>query len=381
MDKTDKLPLEHNVTPAYQVDDSGTIYSEGGCFKEGENVGMPFMERSSAMENMTWEDSFTTMSSNGCCNEGDRSDLYLGKIFESKKEVLRKLKMIVVSAKFQFKTKKSNPSLVFVKCIVEECTWRVRVVKLANSSRFVVKNYCGEHNCGIKSAAKYHKQASYDVVAEMMRKFFDSSGQGPIPKELLENLESKTGSLGNHKREGYSLLPGYRRIFSYEDSDFCRWDGKYGGVLISACAQDGNQHIFPLAFAVFDSENDNSWTYFFKKLAECIPDSDNLCVISDRHQSIKTDVANVYTLAHHGFYMFHFSMNLKSRSSDCDIIYNFLQAAKAYTLDEFSLYFDAIVESNVNAGVIWSTSHVFQVDKLPCEQAIAVLKLTPGQDI
>nr|XP_009596832.1 uncharacterized protein LOC104092855 [Nicotiana tomentosiformis] len=166
------------------------------------------------------------------------------------------------------------------------------------------------------------------------------------PARSQVRLHQKLGVSAMHPR------PNDLRASSEWHPGASRWDiltGKYGSVLISACAQDGNQHIFSLAFVVVDSENDNSWTYFFKKLAECIPDSDDLCIISDRHQSIKTVVANVYTLAHHGFCMFHISMNLKSRYGDCDIIYNFQQAAKAYKLDEFSLYFDAIMESNVKA--------------------------------
>ncbi|XP_059306228.1 uncharacterized protein LOC132057618 [Lycium ferocissimum] len=126
--------------------------------------------------------------------------------------------------------------------------------------------------------------------------------------------------------------------------------GRYGGVLISSCAQDGNHHIFPIAFAIVDSENDNSWMYFFMKLAECIPDGDDLSILSDRHISIKNVVADVYKLAYHGFCMYHITMNLRSKYGDCDILYNFQEASKAYTLDEFSVYFDAIMKSNVEAG-------------------------------
>ncbi|XP_060175403.1 uncharacterized protein LOC132606086 [Lycium barbarum] len=43
-------------------------------------------------------------------------------------------------------------------------------------------------------------------------------------------------------------------------------------------------------------------------------------------------------------------MNLRSKYGDCNILYNFQEAAKAYTSDEFSVYFDAIMESNVEAG-------------------------------
>ena len=38
---------------------------------------------------------------------------------------------------------------------------------------------------------------------------------------------------------------------------------KFGGILLTASSQDGNNQIFPLAFAIVDSENDVSWTWLF----------------------------------------------------------------------------------------------------------------------
>ncbi|TYK01612.1 uncharacterized protein E5676_scaffold451G002110 [Cucumis melo var. makuwa] len=35
---------------------------------------------------------------------------------------------------------------------------------------------------------------------------------------------------------------------------------KFGGILLTTSSQDGNNQIFPLAFAIVDSENDASWT-------------------------------------------------------------------------------------------------------------------------
>uniref|UniRef100_A0A9I9EID0 MULE transposase domain-containing protein n=1 Tax=Cucumis melo TaxID=3656 RepID=A0A9I9EID0_CUCME len=41
---------------------------------------------------------------------------------------------------------------------------------------------------------------------------------------------------------------------------------KFGGILLTALSQDGNNQIFPLSFAIVDSENDVSWTWFFEKI-------------------------------------------------------------------------------------------------------------------
>lgn len=50
--------------------------------------------------------------------------------------------------------------------------------------------------------------------------------------------------------------------------DGCHLKGKYGGVLLSAIATDANFGIFPLAFAIVESENADSWTWFLTLLSE-----------------------------------------------------------------------------------------------------------------
>ena len=52
----------------------------------------------------------------------------------------------------------------------------------------------------------------------------------------------------------------YRPIISVDET-FLKC--KFGGILLIASSQDGNNQIFPLAFAIVDSENDVSWTWFF----------------------------------------------------------------------------------------------------------------------
>ena len=67
------------------------------------------------------------------------------------------------------------------------------------------------------------------------------------------------------------------------DGTFLR--SKYGGVLLSAMAQDVENHIFPVAFCVVDKECDASYEYFFQNMRSFVNDADELCIISDRHPS------------------------------------------------------------------------------------------------
>ncbi|CAA7044070.1 unnamed protein product [Microthlaspi erraticum] len=58
-------------------------------------------------------------------------------------------------------------------------------------------------------------------------------------------------------------FPYMRKVIVVNGASLKWW---YGGCLLSACAQDANFQIFPLAFAIFDYENDASWQWFMSKL-------------------------------------------------------------------------------------------------------------------
>ncbi|KAL5162516.1 hypothetical protein HKD37_07G019624 [Glycine soja] len=68
--------------------------------------------------------------------------------------------------------------------------------------------------------------------------------------------------------------------------------GKYRGTLLMATSQDGNGGVLPLAFAVVEGETLIAWSWFLAHLREHITDKNGICLISDRHTSIKSVVAN-----------------------------------------------------------------------------------------
>nr|XP_016506833.1 PREDICTED: uncharacterized protein LOC107824553 [Nicotiana tabacum] len=68
---------------------------------------------------------------------------------------------------------------------------------------------------------------------------------------------------------------------------------KYRGVLMISVSKDTNNQIFPLAFGIAESENNNSYEWYFSELSNAIASRDNLIVLSDRHQSIAHVIAKV----------------------------------------------------------------------------------------
>ncbi|XP_049381227.1 uncharacterized protein LOC125845736 [Solanum stenotomum] len=124
------------------------------------------------------------------------------------------------------------------------------------------------------------------------------------------------------------------------DGTFLR--SKYGGVLLSAVAQDAENHIFPVAFCVVDSECDASYRYFFEQLRSFVLDTPELIIISYRHQSIRNMVSIVFHSAHYGCCMRHLGENIRNNFHNASVVYHFYKAAKAYNIDVFSDHFNRI---------------------------------------
>ena len=58
---------------------------------------------------------------------------------------------------------------------------------------------------------------------------------------------------------------------------------KYQGTLLIAMRCDGNNQLFPLAFAITKSENIDSWGWFLACIINRVTQQMGICVISDRH--------------------------------------------------------------------------------------------------
>ncbi|XP_010430915.1 PREDICTED: protein FAR1-RELATED SEQUENCE 6-like [Camelina sativa] len=144
--------------------------------------------------------------------------------------------------------------------------------------------------------------------------------------------------------QGFSKL---RRVLVVDGTHLT---GKYKGVLLTASGQDGNFQVFPLAFAVVDSENDDSWTWFFEKLERIIADSNTLTIISDRCQSIYVAKKRVFPRAHHGACIVHLARNVNAKFHNKGLAKLVTNAAYAYTIGSFRTIYGQIRGKNIECA-------------------------------
>lgn len=123
-------------------------------------------------------------------------------------------------------------------------------------------------------------------------------------------------------------------------------NGKYKGTLLTALAQDGNFQIFPIAFAVVDTENHDSWHWFFSQLKLLIPDDEGLAIISDRHNSIGKAIRNVYPLVARGICTYHLYKNILGRYKGKDVFRLVKKAARCFRMSDFTAIFEEIEAVN-----------------------------------
>ncbi|CAN0928547.1 hypothetical protein LINGRAHAP2_LOCUS36562 [Linum grandiflorum] len=90
-----------------------------------------------------------------------------------------------------------------------------------------------------------------------------------------------------HNRGG-CFIAGCRRFFAL---DGCFLKGEVPGMILSAVGKDGNNQMFPIAWAVVESENRSSWGWFITILQETmgLDDGTGWTVISDQQKPVNVD--------------------------------------------------------------------------------------------
>ncbi|XP_050890767.1 uncharacterized protein LOC127096212 [Lathyrus oleraceus] len=133
--------------------------------------------------------------------------------------------------------------------------------------------------------------------------------------------------------------------------------GKYRGTLLMTVAQDGNGNIFPVAFTLVESETKEAWSFFLKNLRIHVTPQANLCLISDRHESIKSAYNNTengwqYPPSSHVYWIRHIAQNFMREIKDKDMRKIVVNMGYALTEAKFNYYRGEIRRIN-NDALSW----------------------------
>lgn len=91
----------------------------------------------------------------------------------------------------------------------------------------------------------------------------------------------------------------------YIGVDATKLNGKYTGQLASATAVDGHNWLYHLAYAVFDSETEENWTWFMLQLQRAVGTPEGLVIWTDACKGLETAVGDVLPTAEYRECMRH----------------------------------------------------------------------------
>ncbi|XP_075103117.1 uncharacterized protein LOC142177941 [Nicotiana tabacum] len=393
-----------------------------------------------------------------------------GQVYQDKQTVAAAMKNYSVMHKFQFRVKRSSHRSYWLICVAECCKWHFKATSINNLAMFKIRSFSRQHTCCLMDETFIQRKRTATVLGSMVvPKYCDPKTvytlkdiQTDMLSEHVLNLsymqawrakEKALQFLRGNPCDSYNKLP--KKIYIIEKNypgsvvklkkaaDDCflyafvalctsinGWqhcrpvvmvDGTflksaYRGIMLTVITMDAAGTIFPLAYAVVDSENDASWKWFFEQFKEAYGERPSMCVVSDRHESILKATSVVYPGLAHYSCMWHIWTNIRSKFKKGHLQLHelYFATARSYTMDEFNERMLKIEEvdlrvksylydigyhrwSRVHATVRASTDHIhtvldgvkryivclenkkcscgqFQLDELPCAHALAALR-------
>jgi zinc finger SWIM domain-containing protein 3 len=272
----------------------------------------------------------------------------VGQRFNGVSEFRESLRKYAIAHQFTFKYKKNDSHRVTVKCKDENCPWRIHASRLSTTQLICVKKMHPTHTCEratittgnqatrgwvsgiIKEKMKlYPNYKPKDIINDfkdeygIQLNYFQAWRGKEIAKEQLQGsykdaynqlpffcdkiMETNPGSLATFTTKQDSSF--HRLFVSFHASIYgfkngCRpllfldsvpLKSKYQGMLLAATAADGSDGVFPVAFAVVDTETDENWRWFLIQLksamSACIR---GLTFVADREKGLKESIADIF---------------------------------------------------------------------------------------
>ncbi|KAG9453175.1 hypothetical protein H6P81_006079 [Aristolochia fimbriata] len=321
----------------------------------------------------------------------------VGQRFMTKDALQMYLKDYCISRHVQFKVHKSGPTVYYVRCIGDQCAWHVYASFSMKMNMWKIRRCNDEHMCLNAELCMDNRLCTSRVICNLIMPNVRTSFTLSL-HEIIQLVKDKYHIQVSYSKawrarnkalvvvfggweDSYNLLPQffkaikdtnrgtkYKMITTDEDvprRNFVRLDrafwafgpavhgfqfcrpfisvdgthlyGKYKGCLLIATSFDGDNRLFPLAFALVEKENIDTWTWFIACLArQVVRGRSPMCIISDRHSSIIRAVADVFPRPHrHRFCIRHIIANLKKRYSVKDLDKMVWRCASAETVAHY----------------------------------------------
>ncbi|CAI9280173.1 unnamed protein product [Lactuca saligna] len=143
--------------------------------------------------------------------------------------------------------------------------------------------------------------------------------------------------------------------------------GPFPGQVLTAVGLDSNNGIYPLAYAIVESENTASWKWFLENLGDDLElgSNSNYTFISDRQKGLQIAVDQLFPNAEHRYCIRHIHDNMRKKWGQTEYRDHLWRCASATTIPEFEHLMKEFSEYDKEAcqwlkqipPVHWARSH------------------------
>jgi hypothetical protein len=348
---------------------------------------------------------------------GGSVEIELGMVFKDLPTLRRWLQEYSVKRKRPFKVRHSYVDRRYtVVCEKDDCNWRVCARKQKATGKFKITRIIGPHTCADVELQQMHRQLTSTLIATRLYSLLKCQPNLKV-RSIIEMCETvfgykiKYGKAWRAKQrawkmiygdweEGYEQLPALfnamkavnpgmhyeyipkpnewrngRQIFfrafwcfpqSVQAFRHCRpvfsidgtfLLGKYMGTMLVAISCDADNALVPLAFALVERENKDSWGWFLRLVRiHVVGPGREVGVISDRHQGILSAVQETipgYAPLHHRWCTRHLAENLLRKDGTKDNFPLFEEVARMLEVSAFEEKLELLKTATNAEGRRW----------------------------
>ncbi|XP_019238246.1 PREDICTED: uncharacterized protein LOC109218340 [Nicotiana attenuata] len=270
-------------------------------------------------------------------------------VYKDKATLKEVMENYAIAQRFQFRVDRSNAVSYALLCISEDCEWRFKASSINKSELFKVREFIDNHTCSLKDKVYEQRQASSSLIGGIIRSKLTNHKRKYTLKDIIDDVKSDLGVDVSYMLAWRAKEKGFDHCRPIVVVDGSHLKSYYTRTFISASTLDGACHILPLAYGVIDSENDAAWTWFFKQFKIAYGDRENMCIVSDRNESIIKSVSRVYLDVPYFACMWHLWNNVykKFKKSHAKLSEIYSSMAKAYTQAEFDSLMEKVEKVDI----------------------------------
>ncbi|KAK1401531.1 hypothetical protein POM88_001136 [Heracleum sosnowskyi] len=326
-------------------------------------------------------------------------------MFQTKEELMRVVNDVHIANHQEIKVVRSDSVTWEVECNrkMTGCVWMLRARKRTIHNFFEIMETKGTHTCLNPNMTQDHYNLNSSNIAHVFstqiaadpsvsEKVLEATvvshfGYKPSRRKIRHAREITEKALFKSSEESYEYLPKFMNALqSFNHGTFVDWYFKehdlgdlIGEVvrfkrvfwafkpcidafphcipvlIIDATTVDGFNHFLPVAFAIVESENTASWTWFMERVKKkVVLRRRDVCVISDRHKGIISVMNNpelgwCEPHSHHRFCSRHLAANFGKEFKKGHIKDRIVPLCSQLTGHKFSLHWNALVAAEPRA--------------------------------